>query len=244
MTNTLSSPGSRALLVGPGTHRPYAAVSPGGSEPASIFPAVAATVSHIGKALVDECGLDPTRLHMHVDPSGPQMLRNLIAVVAERATDAFLLYYVGYGLTGGDGKLYLATAGTDDHREGIDDSVLAYSELQDALADCRAESVVVILDLCVPGGVAGAPRVLDWDVVGQADAHGIHLLVSTAVDETALAPFGRYTVFGDELVRLLREGDAVGPAEFDLEYIYAHLRRRIFEPDIRSIQVGRVAASL
>jgi len=179
----LAAPGTRVLLVGSGT---YAA--------GSLLPevdAVPGTVADLGRCLVERAGLDPANLTTLVDPATPMELGAALVEAAEQATDVLVVHYVGHGLVGADGELYLATQATVDLTKGIAAyQALPYAILRQALARCMAPIVVVVLDCCFSGrasglGQAAGRRLLD------ATPRGTYLLAAAGRDQAAFAPPGR-----------------------------------------------------
>ena len=218
----LAAPGTRVLLVGSGT---YAA--------GSLLPevdAVPGTVADLGRCLVERAGLDPANLTTLVDPATPMELGAALVEAAEQATDVLVVHYVGHGLVGADGELYLATQATVDLTKGIPAyQALPYSILRQALARCMAPIVVVVLDCCFSGrasglGQAAGRRLLD------ATPRGTYLLAAAGRDQAAFAPPGRpHTAFTGALIDLLTHGDPTAPALLDLDDIYRCLSRTLPE---------------
>ncbi|MYS44986.1 hypothetical protein GTY23_27925, partial [Streptomyces sp. SID5998] len=215
----LGSPGSRALLVGTGHHLP-------GSRLPDV-PAVSATVRELGRTLVDDCGLRPENLLPPLlDPRDPIELGNAVVAAAKQAEDVLLIYYVGHGLVSPGNELYLATAATDDLAEGLAFKALPYQAVRDALSNCRARSIIVVLDCCFAGRARGSLGTAATDAFALASLSGSYVLASASRDEQALAMPGEpYTAFTGELLRFLREGDPGGPPGLTIEGAYRHLRR-------------------
>ncbi|MFF2073275.1 hypothetical protein ACFVXG_00790 [Kitasatospora sp. NPDC058162] len=215
----LASPGSRALLVGTGQHAP-------GSRLPDV-PAVAATVREVGRVLVETCGLRPENLLTPlIDPRDPIEFGNAVVAAAREAEDVLLVYYVGHGLVSPGNELYLATAATDDVAEGLAFKALPYQALREAFSNCRAGSIIVVLDCCFAGRARGSFGTAASDGFALAALGGTYLLTSASRDEQALSlPDQPYTAFTGELLRYLREGEPGGPAELTLEAGYRHLRR-------------------
>ncbi|MER6355435.1 caspase family protein [Streptomyces sp. NPDC001634] len=215
----LGSPGSRALLIGTGRHLP-------GSQLPDV-PAVSATVQELGRNLVDTCGLRPENLLPPLlDPRDPIEFGNAVVAAAKQAEDVLLLYYVGHGLVSLGNELYLATAATDDLTEGLAFKALPYQAVRDALSNCRARSIIVVLDCCFAGRARGSFGTAASDAFALASLSGSYVLASASRDEQALAmPDEPYTAFTGELLRFLREGDPGGPPGLTIEGAYRHLRR-------------------
>jgi WD40 repeat protein len=216
----LSSLGSRALIVGSGHHVP-------GSRLPDV-PAVEETVCELGRTLVERCGLRPEHLEPLTDPADPRALGTALTRVAAEATDVLLLYYVGHGLVSPGNELYLATRATDDQVTGLAFNALPYQAVRDTLSDCRARSVVVVLDCCFAGRARGAFGTAAAHAFELASLGGTYVLTSASADEQALAPPGaQYTAFTGELLSFLREGVPAGLPDLTVEDVYRHLRREL-----------------
>lgn len=216
----LASRGSRALIVGSGHHVPGSALPD--------VPAVDATVRELGRILVERCGLRPDHLRSLTDPRGPDAVGTALSEVASEATDVLLLYYVGHGLVSSGNELYLATQATDDPVAGLMYKALPYKAVREALSECRARSVVVVLDCCFAGRAKGPFGTAATHAFELASLGGTYVLASAAADEQALAPAGApYTAFTGELLDFLREGSAAGLPDLTVEAAYRHLRRTL-----------------
>lgn len=214
----LSSTGSRALIVGSGRHIP-------GSLLPDV-PAAGETVRELGRTLVERCGLRAEHLRTLTDPEDPRALGTALTEVAAEATDVLLLYYVGHGLVSPGNELYLATRATSDPVTGLTYNALSYQAVRDTLSECRARSVVVVLDCCFAGRARGAFGTAATHAFELASFGGTYVLTSASADEQALAPAGaRYTAFTGELLALLHDGDRTGLPDLTVEDAYRHLRR-------------------
>src|SRR5262245_45811725 len=98
---------ARALLIGTGRHA-------AGSRLADV-PAVTATMADLRRVLRDRCGISDDAIRVEIDPPTVIEMGEAVAAAAEAARDSepLLVYYVGHGLVGANGGLYLAAAGTD-----------------------------------------------------------------------------------------------------------------------------------
>lgn len=217
----LAGAGVRVLLVGTGSHRP-------GSRLADL-PVVEPTVRALEACLVERCGADTDRLRVLVDPENPLVLANELHEVARAAEDVLLIWYIGHGLVDANNELYLATRAASDLTEGRAVwQALPYEEIRAAVRNCRARSVVVVLDCCFAGrAVVPAAGGFD-DAFSAVATRGAYLLTSATRDERALAPDGEpYTAFTGEALHLLTRGDpARGPA-IHLDDLYEHLLRTL-----------------
>lgn len=216
----LRDAGARVLLIGTGQHTE-------GSGLASL-PAVERSVRDLGDALIDRCGLAWDRLRIVLDATTPTEIGTALAEEAERATSVLLVYYVGHGLVGLGGELYLATRVTDRRPGWLAHTALAYNAVRNSLLESPATSLVVVLDCCYSGralGVLGSPQ---NEAADLARVHGGFVLTSAAPHELALAPVGDpYTTFTGEFLNLLRNGDPDGPPQLTLQSIYRYLARTL-----------------
>ncbi|WP_410676968.1 caspase, EACC1-associated type [Amycolatopsis sp. cmx-4-68] len=216
------SPGTRVLVVGNSSHVSGSALPD--------VPAVAQTVRDLTDALVERCGLRPENLYGGgplIDPADLAVLGDALTGAAAQATDLLLVYYVGHGPVSAGNELYLATHATDDPLRGLAFRALPFQAVRDALTDCPAQSVVMVLDCCFAGRAHGT-----FDPVASAlelaTFGGSYLLLSSSRDERSLAPPGeRHTAFTGELLRLLREGDAAGLPTLTFEGVYEYLCRAL-----------------
>jgi WD40 repeat protein len=226
----LSSPGTRALLVGSGR---YVA---GSRLPA--VPSVSDTVRDLAEVLVDRCGVRRENLQPPLlDPADPRAFGDAVAAAADEATDVLLLYYVGHGLISLGGELYLATNATDDLVDGLTFKALPYQAVRDAIANSSARSTVVILDCCFAGRAQGSYGTAANDAFELASLANTYLLASASREVQALAPVGeKYTAFTGELLTFLRDGDPAGFPELTLDHAYWHLRRALAQRNLPSPQ--------
>jgi WD40 repeat protein len=219
----LSQPGSRVLVIGMGSHLDGSALPD--------LPTVAATAEALASALIDRCGLTFDRLNLIIDPADPIELGTSISEAAEAATNVLVVYYIGHGLTDLDGTLYLATRSTVERNRALRYRALSFEVVREALALCRASSTVVVLDCCDAGrapGVLGTAFVNAGEVSRSA---GGFLLASSGANESSLAPPGKpYTEFTGAFIRLLREGDPLGPPALTIDHTYRYLARVL--PDL------------
>lgn len=216
LVTSLSLAGSHALVAGTGTHAD-------GSWLPDI-PAVAGTASAVGRALVERCGLSPNRLRVLTDPADPREFLRALTGTAGRAEDLLLFYYIGHGLVSLGGELYLATHGTVDQDIGLAVEALSYATVREALAACRARSIMVVLDCCFSGRAGGSFGTAVADAFELTYVRGSFLLSAASATEQALAPPGApYTAFSGALLDLLREGDPAAPRYLTFEDVYRHL---------------------
>jgi WD40 repeat protein len=215
---SLAVPGTCALVVGTGTHA-------AGSLLPDI-PAVAATVTAVGAALVQRCGLAEDQVATLTDPADPRALLRALTEAAAAARDVLLFYYVGHGLVSIGGELYLATSATTDQGVSLAVEALSYATVRDVLATCAAKSIVVVLDCCFSGRAYGAFGTAVADAFELSYVRGSFLLTAASATELALAPAGeQYTGFSGALLGLLTDGDPAAPRHLSMEDAYRYLSR-------------------
>ncbi|WP_240135746.1 caspase, EACC1-associated type [Streptomyces sp. MUM 178J] len=220
LPTALNAPGVRVLLAGTGAH--------GAESTLPTLSSVPGTVQDLGRTLVERCGLDPADLSILLDPSDPMVLGEALMRAAGQAENVLMFSYIGHGLVSAGNQLHLATAATDDDSRGLTFKALPYSAVRDALAACRARTIVVMLDCCFAGRAHGSLGSPAEDAMVAAQVHGGYLLASAARHEAAHAPVGaRHTAFTGELIKLLCEGDPTGPPALTLDHIHRHLTRAL-----------------
>lgn len=213
----LGAKGSRALIVGTGSHVARSALSD--------IPAVAATVRALGTVLIDRCGFDEHDVETVVDPN-PIDFESAITRTAERTESVLLFYYVGHGLVDDRNQLHLATRDTVHHRHRLEFKTLPYSAVSRALRCSPARTIIVVLDCCFAGRAYDVFGPATKDAFDLAESGGMYVLAAASANDLALAPTGRpHTAFSGELITLLRHGAATEPQELTLEGAYRHLRR-------------------
>jgi WD40 repeat protein len=216
----LGRAGSRAVVVGTGTHLPGSAL-PG-------IPAVAATVTAVRDALTERCGMDGRHVVSVADPESPTQFLDAVNQAAAQAEDVLLLYYIGHGLVRLDGEFFLATAATTDREVMLPVEALPFAAVRGVLSASRARHVVVVLDCCFSGRASGVIGTAVADAFELANVHGSYLLSATSATGQALAPEGeRYTAFSGALLGFLREGTPAAPRELTLDDAYRHLERAL-----------------
>ncbi|MHA6765570.1 caspase, EACC1-associated type [Streptacidiphilus sp. PAMC 29251] len=213
----LSGAGVRALLIGTATHR--------GPLLPSV-PSVARSFHDLRTVLIERCGVRPDRMTAVLDPPDAQTMARAVAEAAQQADTVLLVYFIGHGLLGPDGELYLAAAGTDRLTPGMaEHQALSVSSLRQALRASRASSVVVVLDCCFSGraSLGGGPTLPAFTM---SPAPGLYLLGSA--EQLAHAPENaEHTAFTGAFIDLLTDGDPRGPHALTLDAAYDALFRTL-----------------
>ncbi|EPH45004.1 caspase family protein [Streptomyces aurantiacus] len=215
----LSDAGARVLVIATATHQ--------GPLLPSV-PSVARTFSDLRAVLTGRCGVRPDALRALLDPPDARAMALAVTEAAQQADSVLLVYFVGHGLLGPGGELFLAASGTDRLTPGMaEHQALSFSSLRQALEASRAASVVVVLDCCFSGRVSlsGGASVPAFTV---PPAHGLYLLGSA--EQLALAPpDARHTAFSGALIELLTHGDPRGPRTLTLDAVYDAVFRELRE---------------
>ncbi|GAA3001619.1 AAA family ATPase [Actinokineospora diospyrosa] len=217
----LAADGARALVIGTATH----SGSQAGSQTGSSLPDVAsaaASATALAQRLSTVCGMPADRVRLLLNPASSLDIARAVTEEAARATTTLLVHYVGHGLRGPGGELYLAAANTGELTPGLaGHQAYSYLELRQALASASASSLVVVLDCCFSGRAkAGAPTL--EGIFDSPPVHGFYLLGSA--EQFALAPPEEtFTTFTGELIRLLDNGDPRGGPSLTLDDAYDHL---------------------
>ncbi len=218
--SALADSGARVLLIGTGQHAEGSGLD--------SLPAVERSVHDMSEVLVDRCGLSWDRLRVVLDAFTPTEIGIALAEEAERATSMLLVYYVGHGLVGLGGELYLATRATDARQAWLAHTALAYSAVRNSLLQSPANSLVVVLDCCYSGRAVGVLGSSERESANLAQVYGAFVLTSAASNELALAPEGAtHTKFTGEFLNLLQNGDSRSPEQLTLQDVYTYLRRKL-----------------
>ncbi len=209
----LTGRGVRVLVIGTETHHGDALPS---------VPVVGRTFTALVDRLTARCRVPAGQLRLVHDPPDALTIARAVSDAAQQASTVLLIYFVGHGLRGPGGELYLAASGTDRLTPGLAaHQAYPVAELREALITCRAPSVVVVLDCCFSGRARLDPPVAD-PVAGLPPVHGVYLL-SSAEQLAAADPDREHTAFTGELIRLLDAGNPSGGPLLTLDDAYHHL---------------------
>ncbi|MQY23918.1 caspase, EACC1-associated type [Nocardia macrotermitis] len=215
----LSGDGVRILVLATATHTD-AALPP--------LPTVARTYDDLRAAFVERCGAAPENVVGVLNPPDARTMAAAIAEEAARARSVLVVYFIGHGLRGPGGELFLAAVETGELVPGLAaHQALSFGALAQAVQRCRAPAVAVILDCCFSGIAT-----LDADTASirefASGAHGRSLIASA--EHLASAPAGqRHTAFTGALLRLLEQGDPREPAWLTLNTLASGLHRLLRE---------------
>jgi hypothetical protein len=213
----LSGTGVRILLMGTATHQ---------GPTLTPVPAVARTMEALRLRLVERCRVNPEQIRSVLDPPDARTMAAALAEQARLTQTVLLVYYLGHGLLGSGGELYLAASNTDQLTPGLAaHQALSFSAVREALGAARASAVVVVLDCCFSGRASLGGRRLETSFT-LPPTHGMYLLSSA--EQLALAPADNtYTTFTGELINLLDHGDPRGPHLLTLDAAYDYLFRAL-----------------
>ncbi|MGW5424054.1 caspase, EACC1-associated type [Streptomyces sp. NPDC003943] len=206
----LSGPGVRVLLIATAHH--------GGPLLTSV-PSVATSFRDLKNVLIERCGVRDENLRPLLDPADAQTMARAVTEEAQRADSVLLVWFIGHGLLGPEGELYLAAGNTDRLTPGMaEHQALSFSSLRQALGASRASSVVVVLDCCFSGraSLGGEPSTRSF---AMAPAHGMYLMGSA--EQLALAPPDmKHTAFTGAVIELLTEGEPRGLPQLTLDAVF------------------------
>ncbi|MFI5540656.1 caspase family protein [Nocardia sp. NPDC051900] len=206
----LSGAGVRIVILATATHA-GAALPPLATVPT--------TFEDLRQAFVDRCGAVAENVVGVLNPPDARSMASVIADEAARARSVLVVYFIGHGLRGPGGELYLAAVDTDELIPGLAaHQALSFAALAQAVQRCRAPAVVVILDCCF-SGIAS----LDADTASiqefASGAHGRYLIGSA--EHLSSAPAGqRHTAFTGALLQLLEHGDPREPTMLTLDSVF------------------------
>jgi caspase domain-containing protein len=222
MTPRLPDPdGTRVVLVGCASYA---------DRRLPELPSVRANLTDFGAALMSDQGIRLPATHCTVvaDPSSPTTVGSALRRARDDATDLFLVYYAGHGLTWSDRhELYLAM--TDTNSDDVGTSALSCAVVRQIFLESAAKNRVLIVDCCFAGRAIESSMSGTADaVLAEVDVQGAFTLAATARNALAQAPDGlRNTVFTGELLSILRDGLPGGPALITLDLLYRELRARL-----------------
>ncbi|WP_254399614.1 caspase family protein [Streptomyces sp. AC602_WCS936] len=219
----LTGPGCYAVVVGTGRH-------PG--DRLHDLPSAVPSARALAETLRAHCGMGD-RVRVLTDPASPSEVLEALAEAADRAAPTeerpesgiVVFCFVGHGLRGPGGRLYLATAAT----KSLTDTAHAvpYAEIERYLGDAAADPVL-ILDCCFAGNAREPDHAPAQDPFGASRPQGSYLLGSAQRNSLAYAAEGtEYTLFTGHLLKLLREGDAGASRLLTLGGIYRLLDQRL-----------------
>ncbi|MEU4711405.1 caspase family protein [Nocardia salmonicida] len=208
---SLSSRGTRVLVVGSGAYVD--------GSPVPAVESAAASAQDLSAALLKHCGVRDENLVTLIDPTDAELVTGTLSDLADEATDVIVFYYVGHGLLSADNQLHLTTHASD-HLTKLRRGSVPYSTVRQILAESGARSKVVMLDCCFGGRARGA--------LGPEAAGGTYLLTAASARQQALAPEGEtHTAFTGALINLINNGDSIEAGHLTLDSTFRHLSRKL-----------------
>ncbi|MFG3370382.1 protein kinase [Streptomyces sp. NPDC048156] len=144
---------------------------------------------------------------------------------AAAARDTLLVYYAGHGILDEDMEfsLSLPASRLDEPWTGV-----SYTWVKRFIARARAKRRIAVLDSCFSGKAHAVMGSTSEAVKGQAAAAGTTVITSARDDRVALAPAGEtYTAFTGELLNVLHEGEAGGPAVLTIDQVYECVKQAL-----------------
>ncbi|MFB8277232.1 caspase, EACC1-associated type [Nocardia colli] len=136
------------------------------------------------------------------EPSNASQVGNALMQATHQATDVLLVYYTGHGLLDRRGRLHLALRHSDPDQVGW--TTLPFTTLREEILGSVAANRILILDCCFSGRAFEAMS--DDPAVGQVEINGTYVVVSSAENETSIAPTGhRNTAFTAALLTVARK---------------------------------------
>ncbi|MET9507668.1 protein kinase [Streptomyces flavidovirens] len=167
-------------------------------------------------------GLPSEHCTVVTDPRQSSDLINPVRRAAAEATDTLLVYYSGHGHLDDELRYSVSVTGS---RQDEPWTCLPYAWLKSVLIQTRAERRVVILDSCFSGQAHGLMADAADTLRVQVATTGAVVISSARHDLPALAPIGEtYTAFTGELLHVLTNGIAGGPAEISVDAAYTHVK--------------------
>jgi len=190
-------------------------------------PAATASGRALAKALgAGECG---ARRHVRLltDPADVNELGEAIADAAERATGLLLVYFIGHGVLGPGGDLYLATCATDSTKAvRLAHTALPCAMLANYLLSSRATARAVVLDCCF------SPH--SFNRLG-----GTRTYVMASASEDVLAPSGTVvTPFTAAVIDVLSATSAGARPQVTLDDLYREVVGRLPQQAGRPRRLG------
>ncbi|MFF9346624.1 protein kinase [Streptomyces sp. NPDC014734] len=163
---------------------------------------------------------DPRQAHEFIGP---------VQQAAAEATDTLLVYYGGHGHLDDELQYSVSVTGS---KQGEPWTCVPYRWLKSALTQTRAARRVVILDACFSGQAHGLMADAADTLRVQVATAGAVVISASRYDLPALAPIGeRYTAFTGELLQVLTDGIAGGPAEITVDTAFTHVKAALAAKD-------------
>jgi WD40 repeat protein len=221
-------------LVDPARSRIVLVGAPRYDDPAlPDVPQITRSLADLAAVFTDpDLGAFPVRNCVTTLPDvSVERVGDLLHEAAREAEDLLLFYFVGHGLVGPRGELYLGLRTT--RYDNPTYSALRFETVRDTFLDprTRAKNRVFIVDSCFSGRGLGEILTLKATPQGFAnelEISGTYTLTSSPPNSVSLARENEtHTAFTGRLIALLREGDADAGPMLSLGGIYRHLYARL-----------------
>lgn len=191
-----------------------------------------------------------------LDHDEPAIRRKIADFFADRAReDLLVLHYSGHGIKDMRGRLHLAARDTDLTR--LASTAVPAAFLDDRMAECASQRIVLILDCCYSGAFTrGTLSRADRSVHVAEEFGGLGRVVLTASNATEYSfegtllaeSDGQPSVFTSALVRGLETGaadlDGNGEITVDELYDYTYQQVRREQPNQTPMKESRVEGAL
>lgn len=169
-----------------------------------------------------------------IDEDDSTVRLRLFEFFAKRSLDDLLLVHLScHGIKDDNGRLYFAA--TNTRRHALKATAVSSSFLHEQMEDCRARSIVLLLDCCYAGAFASGAKGDDGvhlkeKLVGQGRAI---LTASNAIEYawegSHLSGTGMPSVFTDAIVNGLETGEADlnGDGRVSIHELHEHITERM-----------------
>jgi uncharacterized caspase-like protein len=199
----------------------------------------------LSTTLLDRTMGDFGRVHVLKNPSSPEFssaLERLFRDSSRKSTDTVVFYFSGHGVKDADGRLFLATSGTDPNL--LRSTSIAAGFVHELMQGSPARTQIVILDCCFAGAF-GRDLVKGGRDVGLVDqlppSRGrVVLAGSSAIEfsfEDTAGPVadGKPSVFTDALITGLRTGaaDLDGDGIITVDELFTYASDRLVDAAAR-----------
>ncbi|MFC9977372.1 YDG/SRA domain-containing protein [Spirillospora sp. NPDC127200] len=188
------------------------------------LPAVSRNLTALQQELIEQevWGLPPQHCMVVENPSAVDAMLDPVYEAGQEAEDVLLVYFAGHALPGSGADLRLCLPQTPKDRTRDDYKTVSYDQLRKVVRGSRAKWRIVILDCCYSGT---AIRTMSGsDLSGETVIDGSYTLTSASATAKSLAPEGAdFTVFTEELIKVLREGVAGADRLLTLDTVFQQL---------------------
>ena len=145
--------------------------------------------------------------------------------------DLVVMYYSGHGKLNQSGQLYLAA--NDTEVDELESSAVAVGRIRDFVEVSQSRQIVIILDCCYSGAIAGVfskSSIDDQLKVEASKGRGMYIMTASTGIQTALEKEAdRYSVFTKHLIAGIETGEADTNRDgvITVEELYEYLYQRV-----------------